>query len=1198
MFIQIQKPSLPQRERRWLWFLWVLIPLLLAGPLRSWAQVDEIPVEEVRTLYPSEWGVPHPAGLAYSLARDQLALVAKPISAQSTLTETKVVVITPYEDLISATTLPLRLDNAVNIAYDDSAAQLLLLNNTRAEMAQVAVGTDGNLDPANLTHTAITHLDLHAAAGMGVDATSRQLFILESATSAVISVDLDHALALLTTIDLAFLGAPLRGLAVHPVSHHLFLADPTQALLYEVTQAGQLVHTYDLASLALVDLQGLAFGPSADLTDDPTTMHLFLADSNLPDGETPQLFGRILEIALPAEPATEPQQIVAQVASIYDDSEETIATGATNLDSGDLELIRGENGDQIVGVRFETVNIPAGATVLHAYIKFTVDETSSEPTSLILRGEAADNAARFAEPNSDLSRRVLTTANVTWPDVPAWDLVAAQQQTPDLASVVQEIVDRAGWQRGNALAFIISGTGQRTAEAYDGDPVHAPRLLVEYLEALPTPTPTPTATVTPAPTLEPQALRFAVIGDYGNNSVNEARVATLVASWQPDFVITTGDNNYPNGADTTIDNAIGQYYSEFIGNYQGAYGPGSLTNRFWPSLGNHDWGSLTCSGVSCSGAYFDYFTLPNHERYYATDLGLVHLFALDSESEEPDSRGQDSIQADWLRRQLAQSNACYNLVYFHRPPYSSGKHGSNLIMQWPFADWGADVVMSGHDHLYERLQVNGLPYFVNGAGGAGLYTFDNVDSLPPEATSVVRYNEDYGAMLVTAAMTGITYQFYNAAGLLIDEYTESKACATNTATPTATPTATLLATSPPTTTPTLIATLPPTMTPTRVIHVPADALTIQAAIDQAADGDLILVSPGLYQENLRIAGKTISLASEFYTTNDSSLIDQTIIDGGGKTVITVGAAVGPETQIIGFTIQNGDDGISPAAKIAILHNHITGNRDGIDYEGGGGLCQENLFTQNGDDAIDLDGATEVTIEDNMIRDSGDDGIEIRLHPYQGPTLNIIIRRNLISGNEEDGIQLVGYNEPTDRFFLIEHNVIRDNFMAGIGLMDQQETLEDLRGASIPERIHLFNNTFIANDHGLTGGDNLVALHNIFVDSPNLALKNVDGASIAAYNLFWGNGADQQDSILDSVHTLWVDPRLDATAHLMTDSPAIDAGTALFTWNSEIVLDLQPSDYAGMAPDLGAYETQLGLDAEAGNPQANVDQLFLPVVMNQ
>ncbi|MEJ2353670.1 MAG: right-handed parallel beta-helix repeat-containing protein [Anaerolineales bacterium] len=357
-----------------------------------------------------------------------------------------------------------------------------------------------------------------------------------------------------------------------------------------------------------------------------------------------------------------------------------------------------------------------------------------------------------------------------------------------------------------------------------------------------------------------------------------------------------------------------------------------------------------------------------------------------------------------------------------------------------------------------------------------------------------------------------------------------------------------------------------------IVYVPGDAPTIQAGIDLASDGDVVLVAPGEYHDNIQLSGKTITLASWFYTTGDPAYIGQTIIDGDGNTAIAVNPTVGPETKIIGFTIQNGDDGISAWARLHILNNRFTGNKDGIDYEAGGGICRSNVFENNSDDAVDLDGPTEAIIEGNIMRNNNDDGIEIRLHKYSGPTLNIIIRRNIISSNDGDGIQLIDYPDESDRVFFIERNLIKESAKVGLGLIDNGDTIEDFRGASIPERIHLFNNTFIDNDHGLTGGDNLIALNNIFAGSTTMALKNVDGGSIASYNLFWGNGIDYQNSNVDTATTIWEDPRLDGRYWLMPGSPAIDAGTVFFTWNSEIVLELQPGAYAGAAPDLGAYET--------------------------
>jgi len=359
---------------------------------------------------------------------------------------------------------------------------------------------------------------------------------------------------------------------------------------------------------------------------------------------------------------------------------------------------------------------------------------------------------------------------------------------------------------------------------------------------------------------------------------------------------------------------------------------------------------------------------------------------------------------------------------------------------------------------------------------------------------------------------------------------------------------------------------------TSIIRVPQGHPSIQAAIDAAQDGDMVLVSPGNYTENIVLSGKTITVTSEFQGIQDPSIIDQTIIDGDGGVAITVDASVGPKTKINGFTIQNGSDGISAAGSLEILHNRFIGNGDAIDYEGGGGLCRYNLFENNRDDAVDLDRAAQVIITDNIIRNNGDDGIEIRLHAYAGPVLNIVIRNNTISGNDEDGIQLIDYPDLSDRFILIERNLVGDNAMVGLGLMDNGDTVEDFRAASIPERIHVYNNTFVGNDYGLTGGDNLIALNNLFVNSGTLATKQVDGNSIAAYNLYWNNGTDDQGSSLDLATTLLADPLLDSESRLQPRSPAIDAGTAFFQWQGETVLDLPHSEFSGAAPDLGAYES--------------------------
>ncbi len=262
--------------------------------------------------------------------------------------------------------------------------------------------------------------------------------------------------------------------------------------------------------------------------------------------------------------------------------------------------------------------------------------------------------------------------------------------------------------------------------------------------------------------------KFGVIGDYSRGTdltfTSVTAVSNLVKSWNPDFIITTGDNNYPSGSASTIDENIGQFYHDFIFPYTGSWGAGSTRgNRFWPSLGNHDW------DAAGAAPYLSYFTLSGNERYYNFTFGNIHFFVVDSDPSEPDGISSTLIQGQWLQNQLALSTSTFNVVYFHHPPYSSGaNHGSTPALQWPYQAWGADVVLSGHDHLYERIIQGGFPYFVNGLGGRSIYNFAT-----PVSGSIARYNGAYGAMLVEANKTNINFTFINVTNDFIDSYTLS-----------------------------------------------------------------------------------------------------------------------------------------------------------------------------------------------------------------------------------------------------------------------------------------------------------------------------------------------------------------------------------------------------------------------------------------
>jgi uncharacterized protein YjiK len=176
------------------------------------------------------------------------------------------------------------------------------------------------------------------------------------------------------------------------------------------------------------------------------------------------------------------QQVVEKrVAASSDDAEES-RFGAMDLTSSDLELGTENGSPQTVGMRFASLAIPQGATIIEAYIQFTVDEADSGATSVVFRGQAVDNAATFTSTSGNITSRQQTSASVSWSPV-AWSVVGlagTDQRTPNLAPIIQEIVSRPGWVQGNSIVIMISGSGERTAESFEGQAQSAPLLHVVY----------------------------------------------------------------------------------------------------------------------------------------------------------------------------------------------------------------------------------------------------------------------------------------------------------------------------------------------------------------------------------------------------------------------------------------------------------------------------------------------------------------------------------------------------------------------------------------------------------------------------------------------------------------------------------------------------------------------------------------------
>ena len=169
-----------------------------------------------------------------------------------------------------------------------------------------------------------------------------------------------------------------------------------------------------------------------------------------------------------------------RVSGSENDAEES-EIGSMQLTSKDLELVF-SGSNQTVGMKFDNVNIPKNAIITKVFIQFQVDEISSENTTLVLRADLSEIAQSFSSNYKNITSRAVTTSGVEWEPEP-WGVVGEvglKQQTPDLSPVIQEVIRQSGWESGNSIVIILTGSGKRVAESFDGEPSGAPFLHIEF----------------------------------------------------------------------------------------------------------------------------------------------------------------------------------------------------------------------------------------------------------------------------------------------------------------------------------------------------------------------------------------------------------------------------------------------------------------------------------------------------------------------------------------------------------------------------------------------------------------------------------------------------------------------------------------------------------------------------------------------
>jgi hypothetical protein len=264
------------------------------------------------------------------------------------------------------------------------------------------------------------------------------------------------------------------------------------------------------------------------------------------------------------------------------------------------------------------------------------------------------------------------------------------------------------------------------------------------------------------PTREPPARSAAdpvvvAAGDIAEAGGHHRLTSDRVLELDPDAVLLLGDNQYPNGE---------------LDDYRRFYGPtwGRFKGETRPVPGNHEYSTPGAAGYF---AYFGRLARPKGRSYYSFDLGGWHLIALNSSIDH----GPGSAQERWLRADLVATAKRCILAYWHFPRFSSGAHQGNWGSVGGFwndlYDANADVVLSGHEHGYERFarqtpwakaNRQGIRQFVVGAGGATLMGFAD-----PKQNSQVRIGDAHGVLELVLYPTSYEWRFITEDGAVLDK---------------------------------------------------------------------------------------------------------------------------------------------------------------------------------------------------------------------------------------------------------------------------------------------------------------------------------------------------------------------------------------------------------------------------------------------
>ena len=248
-------------------------------------------------------------------------------------------------------------------------------------------------------------------------------------------------------------------------------------------------------------------------------------------------------------------------------------------------------------------------------------------------------------------------------------------------------------------------------------------------------------------------LNITAVGDFSLLNANQLQIVSQMQRIKPDILLGLGDCAYNSGT-----------LQEFDDNFLSPYQPLIAEAPMYATMGNHDY--LTENG----GPYKTVFEFPVKssatEDYYVENYDTAQIFSLNGNIDY--SAG--SAQYNWFQSALASSDKKWKIVMIHQPPYSSGSHGSTSNMEDSliplFDQYQVDLVLSGHDHGYERSQdSSGVTYIVSGGGGSPLYSLSNTNLFSQY------YLATYNFVNIKIYSKKIITQAIDETGYIFDQYT-------------------------------------------------------------------------------------------------------------------------------------------------------------------------------------------------------------------------------------------------------------------------------------------------------------------------------------------------------------------------------------------------------------------------------------------